>query len=572
MDPTTGYFSFFNFYPWTLCVPILPVMLHRAQVLLLRSLDLLSLLLGDNNSQSPREAADGQSKSIEKIDRNKKGNKAVNQTPSSSPTDREIFLQTRGSSLTMVRPSTQQTVDRIVGTAVVIGLSVVVVRWLSNPSSSDSIMLESGKKRVRRKRYGIPWWWPVIALQKWSGRGINNEEGEQRSSMVDNNGARSGDNNGGERSSREEEDQGEIIQGNDGEYEHQGSCHCSSITFVLRGPKRLQAVESPGKIRYPHIPIPADRFQLLTGESEMRFYYEDDNNNDDSSSITFDHAVVEERNDASGAHVFCGNCGVHVFHADRSSGELKVNANCLDNGGETTLIYTEQSSLIGGPSSSITLKQPGKRASPRSSLSQSSTLLEVDSANDVEKLARNSTIETVSETEPFLGSAYFLDSLDDRASSFPRKESLSSDPTQTESNSTSIMAEGDDSSMGSSSITGASMPLHFSSLSLSSGGGALSSHDRTDRAGLPPLPPSKISSSDRLPPSRMPSDRSVRTLPPRFGERPGYAPGGVGGRVGGGWSVASMESNDLDNGGNVGKSTISPRMRDQMKKYMQKYT
>mmetsp|Transcript_35682 Transcript_35682/g.66083 ORF Transcript_35682/g.66083 Transcript_35682/m.66083 type:complete len:304 (-) Transcript_35682:151-1062(-) len=303
----------------------------------------------------------------------------------------------------------------------------------------------------------------------------------------------------------------------------------------------------------------------------MRFYYEDDNN-DDSSSITFDHAVVEERNDASGAHVFCRNCGVHVFHADRSSGELKVNANCLDDGGETTLIYREQSSSLGRPSSSVTLKQPGKRASPRSSLSLSSTLLEVDSANDVEKLARNTTIETVSETEPFLGSAYFLESLDDRTSSLPRKESLSSDPTQTESNSTSIMAEGDDSSMGSSSITGASMPLHLSSLSLSSGGGALSSHDRTDRAGLPPLPPSKISSSDRLPPSRMPSDRSVRTLPTRFGERPGYAPGGVGGSVGGDWSVASMESNDLDNGGNVGKSTISPRMRDQMKKYMQKYT
>jgi len=542
-------------------------MLHRAQVLLLRSLDLLSLLLGDN-SQPPREAADGQSKSIEKIDRNKKGSKAVHRTPSSSPTDREIFLQTRGASLTMVRPSTQQTVDRIVGTAVVIGLSVVVVRWLSNPSSSsDSIMLEGGnKKRVRSKRYKIQWWWPVIALQKWSGRGRHYDEGERRSSMVDNNGARSG-NNGGELSSREEEDQGEIIQGNDGEYEHKGSCHCSSITFVLRGPKLLQAVDSPGKIRYPHIPIPADRFQLLRGKSDMRFYYEDDNN-DDSSSITFDHAVVEERNDASGAHVFCGNCGVHVFHADRSSGELKVNANCLDDCGETTLVYRKQSSSLGG----ITLKQPGKRASPRSSLSPSSALLEVDSANDVEKLARNSTIETVSETEPFLGSASFLESLDDRTSSLPRKESLSSDPTQTESNSTSIMAEGDDSSMGSSSITGASMPLHFSSLSLSSGGWALPTHDRTDRAGLPPLPPSKISSSDRLPPSRMPSDRSVKTLPPRFGEHPGYAPGGVGRSVGGGWSVASMESNDLDNGGNVGKSTISPRMRDQMKKYMQKYT
>eukprot|EP00584_Thalassiosira_punctigera_P005972 CAMPEP_0172544896 /NCGR_PEP_ID=MMETSP1067-20121228/14955_1 /TAXON_ID=265564 ORGANISM="Thalassiosira punctigera, Strain Tpunct2005C2" /NCGR_SAMPLE_ID=MMETSP1067 /ASSEMBLY_ACC=CAM_ASM_000444 /LENGTH=487 /DNA_ID=CAMNT_0013331547 /DNA_START=379 /DNA_END=1843 /DNA_ORIENTATION=+ len=451
----------------------------------------------------------------------------------------------------MVRASTQQTVDRIVGTAVVIGLSVVFVRWLSGTSSSSDLMLEGEKCKKTRKVYRMPWWWPVIALKRWNGRSRKNEGDGNHDLRIRNEGVC-------------KEDKEEIIENNLGDYEHQGSCHCSSVTFVLRGPQRLQAVDSPGKIRYPHIPTPANRFQLLRGESEMRFYYEEDN--DDSSSITFDHAV-EERNDtkdASGAHVFCGNCGVHVFHADRSSGELEVNANCLD-GGETTLVFRERSSV--GPSS-ITLKQPVRRTSPSRSQTSLPSAFEVDNSNDAEKLTRNSTIETVSETEPFLGSAYFLESLDDRKPSFPRKGSVTSDPTQPESHSTTMMAEGDDSSMGSSSVTGASTLLYHSSLSLSSGCAA-PTRDRMDRLGLPPLPP-RISSSDQLPPSRMSSsERSVKTLPPRFGNRAGYAPGG--GSVGGGWSVASMESNDLD-GANVGKTTISPRMRDQMKKYMQKYT
>eukprot|EP00579_Thalassiosira_antarctica_P017244 CAMPEP_0201933448 /NCGR_PEP_ID=MMETSP0903-20130614/31577_1 /ASSEMBLY_ACC=CAM_ASM_000552 /TAXON_ID=420261 /ORGANISM="Thalassiosira antarctica, Strain CCMP982" /LENGTH=433 /DNA_ID=CAMNT_0048473393 /DNA_START=473 /DNA_END=1777 /DNA_ORIENTATION=- len=433
----------------------------------------------------------------------------------------------------MVRASTQQAVDRIVGTAVIIGLSVVFVRWLSHHTPPSLSLEDKNTQSSRKERYSwMPWWWPVIALQRWSDKSKNEKECKE-----------------------DKKDQVGNIENNDGDYEHQGSCHCSSITFVLRGPQRLQAVDSPGKIRYPHIPTSANRFQLLRGESDMRFYYEEDN--DDSSSITFDHAV-EERNDAnqaSGAHVFCGNCGVHVFHADRSSGELEVNANCLD-GGETTLVFREQPS------------QQGKKWTPLSrSQSSLSSTMEVD--NDVEKLAKNSTIETVSETEPFLGSASFLESSDDRKSPIHRKESVSSDPTQSESYSTTMMAESDDLSMASSSITGASM--YHSSLSVASG--AAPTHDRADRAGLPPLPPSRISSSHRLvpPPRLSSSDRSVKTLPPRFGERPGYASGGVGGGVGSSWSVASMESNDLD-GGDVGKTTISPRVRDQMKKYMQKYT
>lgn len=56
----------------------------------------------------------------------------------------------------------------------------------------------------------------------------------------------------------------------------------------------------------------------------------------------------------------------------------------------------------------------------------------------------------------------------------------------------------------------------------------------------------------------------MRTLPPWFGERPGFASRSVGGN----WSVASsMEINDLDSV--TGDAhTVSPRMRDQMKHYI----
>eukprot|EP00581_Thalassiosira_minuscula_P015138 CAMPEP_0183712964 /NCGR_PEP_ID=MMETSP0737-20130205/7987_1 /TAXON_ID=385413 /ORGANISM="Thalassiosira miniscula, Strain CCMP1093" /LENGTH=434 /DNA_ID=CAMNT_0025941705 /DNA_START=411 /DNA_END=1715 /DNA_ORIENTATION=+ len=434
----------------------------------------------------------------------------------------------------MVRASTQQTVDRFVGTAAVLGLSVLFFRW-SRPYF----------KRRRRSRH------------EWT-----NSDGKFQQQK---------DENPTEIVTEENDDHNE-------EYEHQGSCHCSSIIFVLRGPQRLKAVDSPGKIRYPHIQTSADRFRLIRGESDMRFYYEEDKN-DDSSSITFDHVVIEEQQQRSdnsisrqesalGAHVFCGNCGVHVFHADRTTGELEVNANCLDSGDDTTILRSENTSSFGdGGPYSIAFKKQGKRAPlSRSSHSSLSSTMENAESNNVEKLAnKNLTIETVSETEPYLGSATSTNNLDQqqqhKTSSIPRKESCSSDPTaNSESYSATMIAtEGEDSSMGSSSITGASAPLYHTLQSAASFGG-----DGMDRArALPPLPPSRMSSSDR----------SVKTLPAQFGERRYTPRGGVGG--GGGvsssWSLASMESNDLD-GDHVRKSTISPKMRDQMKKYMQKYT
>ena len=134
----------------------------------------------------------------------------------------------------------------------------------------------------------------------------------------------------------------------------------------------------------------------------MRFYYEDDNN-DDSSSIAFDHADEGRRGDAaaadqaSGAHSFCGNCGVHVFHADRSSGRLEVNATCLDGGGASKArqVYMEQaSSGVSSVTNNTTVSQ--------SQYSQHSTT-GPENVGDIDEDAGNPAIETVSDIERFSG-------------------------------------------------------------------------------------------------------------------------------------------------------------------------
>ena len=348
----------------------------------------------------------------------------------------------------------------------------------------------------------------------------------------------------------------------------------------LRGPRRLQALDSPGKIRYPHVIVSAGMFQLISGGDRIRFYYEDDNidaaadDDPSSSSVAFFDRAGEGRRDdddvanqALGAHGFCSNCGVHVFHADRSSGNLEVNANCLDSGtmAGTRPARGEHRASSSGVSCATNTKNI---AMASQSLQSQPTMGDV---GDVDEIPGLSAIEiAASEYRSFPeGSASLPNRSDYRCigNSVSRKESLSSEPTQSESYSTAIMmAEGDDSSLGSSLsvITGAYLTSnHSSHNSVESGSASARTHDMTDRVGgrPPPLSSSRI----------MSSDRSARTLPPRLGEqRLRYGPGGVsvgGGINGSGWSVASMESNDLD-GSDMEQTLITPRMRDQMKKYL----
>lgn len=93
-----------------------------------------------------------------------------------------------------VRPSTQQTIDRIVGTVALLGLSLAALRWLSHPS--------------KRRQKSLPWWWPVIALQRRRNKREGSLEGE-----VDQSDAREKNMERG--------------------FEHRGSCHCRSVQFMV---------------------------------------------------------------------------------------------------------------------------------------------------------------------------------------------------------------------------------------------------------------------------------------------------------------------------------------------------
>lgn len=101
----------------------------------------------------------------------------------------------------MVRPSTQQTVDRIVGTITVLGLSIAAIRWLAHLSK-------------HRKKKQLPWWWPVIALRRRKDRRTKSqcmgEDGEFQLEQM---------------KARE--------RNVEGSFEHRGSCHCGSVQFSV---------------------------------------------------------------------------------------------------------------------------------------------------------------------------------------------------------------------------------------------------------------------------------------------------------------------------------------------------
>ena len=99
----------------------------------------------------------------------------------------------------MVRASTQQVVDRIVGTAVVLGLSAAFVRWMTSGSSGKS------------------------THDRGSGYQSPNESEQSRLNEVKE-----------ERKERGEvAEPAELVEHDDEEHEHRGSCHCRSIIFVV---------------------------------------------------------------------------------------------------------------------------------------------------------------------------------------------------------------------------------------------------------------------------------------------------------------------------------------------------
>ena len=328
------------------------------------------------------------------------------------------------------------------------------------------------------------------------------------------------------------------------------------------------------------------RFQYVQESNDEHYDSSNNNNNttsgnnhhgDDSSTIATEQHNEKQYHHASfslGAHVFCGNCGAHVMHADRSSEELEVNANCL-------MEKKEQHRQQQNDQQQQQQRQIQQHTSSLSSLSTIEGDTTTDPTTSTRSQQQQQQLNSVSEHELFLGSAQFWMELDSNNHSntsggdnnnnklqelenshHARTESISSTGEQTHPESYTTMLdtptyEGDDYSMdGSSSLVAPA----------GGGGGASSSAPLSvNTAGLlPPLPPSRLP-----PPSSSSDSKSVRTLPPWFGERPGYA-SHPSRSVGGGWSVASMETNDLDSVGGE-STTVSPRMRDQMKFYMSRY-
>jgi hypothetical protein len=294
----------------------------------------------------------------------------------------------------------------------------------------------------------------------------------------------------------------------------------------------------------------------------MRFYYV--NVKADSASIESSIASEEpnycfESDDdlhnnnrtqqqSSGAHGFCGNCGVHVLRApSRSSEDLEINANCLEDGGKAS--YVDVNANHAAPilrSSTSSLTSNGAEGGMDHRIVQ-------DQGN-----VRSNAIQTVNENEALLGGhAYFWESLNDRPPPpEPYVPHLIANASKNESHSihdaqplTQSVTESDDYSMGSSSLT-ATSSLHV--LSVASGGVGISSTH--NRAGLPPLHP---------------SSGSIKTLPPRFGEPRRTRHGGgrsLGPGLDSSWSIASMEPHDLDE--ETEKSNVS---LNQMKYYMSRH-
>jgi len=121
---------------------------------------------------------------------------------------------------------------------------------------------------------------------------------------------------------------GEDLAGPD--MQHRGGCHCGSIRFTLCAPRNIAALDCGGKIRYPHYPTTADKFQLTKGSRHLKMYYVTVNNVSEDGSPTGTTCMA--------AHTFCGRCGVNLLRApDSTMDALEVNVGCLERDGYATV-------------------------------------------------------------------------------------------------------------------------------------------------------------------------------------------------------------------------------------------
>jgi hypothetical protein len=101
---------------------------------------------------------------------------------------------------------------------------------------------------------------------------------------------------------------------------HEGGCHCRRVRFRVQD-DLLRVTECNcsmcTKKGYLHVIVPRERFELLSGESDLTTY-------------RFNTGVAQ--------HHFCKHCGIHGFYVPRSDPDkIDVNARCLDGVDPTSL-------------------------------------------------------------------------------------------------------------------------------------------------------------------------------------------------------------------------------------------
>jgi hypothetical protein len=95
---------------------------------------------------------------------------------------------------------------------------------------------------------------------------------------------------------------------------HRGGCHCGRVAFEVDAAAQIDALECNCSIcrmsGFLHLIVPAARFRLLRGESDLVEY-------------TFGTGIAKHR--------FCRVCGVKSFYVPRSNPDgIDVNVRCLD--------------------------------------------------------------------------------------------------------------------------------------------------------------------------------------------------------------------------------------------------
>jgi len=94
---------------------------------------------------------------------------------------------------------------------------------------------------------------------------------------------------------------------------HEGGCHCGRVRFRVRDDlSRVTECNCSicAKKGFLHLIVARDRFELLSGESELTTY-------------RFNTGVAQ--------HHFCRTCGIHSFYIPRSDPDkIDVNVRCLD--------------------------------------------------------------------------------------------------------------------------------------------------------------------------------------------------------------------------------------------------